>query len=60
MIIVQKPSITTTDYYEGTVYVRAKFDKSLLNPSSTLAKSYTKEFCTLVSTIIQNGIVFFQ
>jgi len=52
MIIVQKSGVTTTDYYSGSVSVNAKFDPILSNPSSSLARSYKKEFCTLVSLIM--------
>ncbi|UJR26381.1 hypothetical protein I4U23_007713 [Adineta vaga] len=50
--IVQKSVVTTTDYYEGSVYVRARFNELLLNPSSTLAKSYKRELCSLIGTTL--------
>ncbi|CAF1335116.1 unnamed protein product [Adineta ricciae] len=50
--IVHKSTATSTEYYEGSVHVRADFDQSLLDPSSTLAKNYKREFCSLVGTTL--------
>lgn len=52
--LAQKTSQPTTDYYSGVVSVRAKFDPVLLNPSSTLSRNYKRQFCTLVSLLIQS------
>ncbi|CAF0760568.1 unnamed protein product [Adineta ricciae] len=50
--IVRQSTSTATEYYEGSVYVRADFDQSLLDPSSTLAKNYKREFCSLIGTTL--------
>ncbi|CAF1433784.1 unnamed protein product [Adineta steineri] len=52
VMIVPKPSTTTTVFYEGRVHVIAQFNKSLLDLSSTLAKSYQGEFCSLIGTTL--------
>ncbi len=56
-IIVQKTGQPTTSYYSGSVYVNAKFDQLLSDPSSPLAKSYEKDLCTLVSVIIKSSFL---
>ncbi len=47
-ILVRKPRQITTDYYSGSIYVRARFDPVLFSLSSTLVKNYQREFCSLV------------
>lgn len=47
--LVRKPHQTTTDYYPGSIFVRARFDPILSSITSTLAKNYEREFCTLVN-----------
>jgi hypothetical protein len=49
-ILVRKPSRTVTDSYPGSIFVEAFFDSVLLSTSSTLAKNYQTEFCSLVSS----------
>ncbi|CAF0792018.1 unnamed protein product [Rotaria sp. Silwood1] len=45
----------TSDYYEGSIYVRANFDPLLLDPTSTLVRDYKKEFCALVRRTLVGG-----
>ena len=40
---------SATDYYRGSVHVRAQYDSSLSEPTSTLFRNYKREFCSLVS-----------
>ncbi|CAF0834930.1 unnamed protein product [Adineta ricciae] len=54
VILVRKPKDPTTDYYSGSIVVRARFDPALLSTSSTLAKNYEREFCTLISTTLSD------
>ncbi|UJR22679.1 hypothetical protein I4U23_025716 [Adineta vaga] len=54
VILVRKPKESTTDYYTGYILVRSRFDPVLLSSSSTLAKNYQREFCTLVSTTLSD------
>ena len=55
-LLAQKASQPTSDYYSGSASVRAKFDSLLFNPSSTLARNYKRQFCTLVSVLIQSSL----
>jgi hypothetical protein len=56
-MIVQKTGPVTTDFYPGSISVNAKFDQVLFDPSSSLARSYKRDFCTLVSIIIESSFL---
>ncbi|CAF4171169.1 unnamed protein product, partial [Rotaria magnacalcarata] len=45
--LIKKSELTTSDYYAGSVYVRADFNASLLDPTSAYARECKKEFCQL-------------
>ncbi|CAF4300622.1 unnamed protein product, partial [Rotaria sp. Silwood2] len=45
--LIKRSDQITSDYYAGSVYVRANFDPLLLDPTSTLVRDRKKEFCTL-------------